>query len=98
MASDASNETEVPPSYRFQLFHKLGDPASSRIRTRVVALGLERVAAFRNVAFESHQEAFQRRNGRLLPAIWDGARLYEGEVACEAFLSDIARSDGQGPA
>jgi hypothetical protein len=92
------NETEVPPHYRFQLFHRLGDPSSSRVRAHIVQLKLEGVVAFRNVAFDSHREAFERRHGRLLPAIWDGALLYEGEVACEAFLGDIARSEGQGPA
>jgi hypothetical protein len=78
---------------RFELFHRLGDPACSRVRTHVVKLGLEPVSLFRNVSFESHGAAFKEHHGRLLPSIWDGARLYEGEVACEAFLSDLVRSE-----
>jgi hypothetical protein len=79
------------PHPRFELFHQLGDPACSRVRTRVVELGLEPVSEFRNISFDSHRAAFEAHQGRLLPSIWDGAHLFEGEVACQAYLSGLPR-------
>jgi hypothetical protein len=60
------------------------------MRMRVVKLGFEQVSFFRNVAFDSHRIAFEERGGHVLPAIWDGTRLMEGESACESFLAGLS--------
>ena len=98
MTSSATDRSGEPPEgegHRFELFHRLGDPSCARIRTRVVELGLEAIGYFRNVGFESHRAAFEERHGRVLPSIWDGGRLYEGEVACEVYVSDLGRTERQ---
>ena len=92
---DRSGEPPEGEGARFELFHRLGDLSCGRIRTRVVELGLEPLAYFRNVGFDSHRAVFEERHGRLLPSIWSSGRLYEGEVACEVFVSDLARTERQ---
>jgi hypothetical protein len=73
---------------RFELFHRIGDPGSARIRQRVLALGLLEQADFRNIAFDSHRLAYEERGGTELPSIWDGLKLWSGEGACARFLDD----------
>lgn len=70
----------------FELFHRIDDPASARIRQRVLALHLLERADFRNIAFDSHRVAFEQHGGTAWPAIWDGRELWTGEAACVRFL------------
>ena len=75
---------------RLELFHLLTQPASRRIRRRMGELGLGERLGMRNVAFDSHREALAALGGTEPPAIWDGTRLHEGEMACEAVLARLA--------
>jgi hypothetical protein len=73
----------------FELFHRIDDPASARIRKLVLTLGLGDRADFRNIAFDSHRVAFEQHGGSAWPAIWDGRELHTGEAASARFLNDI---------
>ena len=42
---------------KLELFHLVADGASARVRKRIVELGVETRVSFRNVHFESHQQA-----------------------------------------
>lgn len=74
-----------------ELFHRLGDGASARIRKRIVELGWDERIAFRNVHFDSHRDALAEHGAGDVPAIWDGSSLHQGEAACLAFLSSVTQ-------
>jgi hypothetical protein len=82
----------------FELFHRLGDAASARVRKQVVALALEARASFRNVHFESHARALAELGTSEVPAIWDGQKLHVGETECSAFLRHLALTPASTPA
>lgn len=65
----------------WELFHRIADPDSAAVRKRLDELGLLDDLAMRNVAFDSHREAFEARGGKVVPALWDGERLHEGRDA-----------------
>jgi hypothetical protein len=73
-----------------ELFHRLGDAASARIRKRIVELGWDDRIAFRNVHFDSHRAALEAHGTLAVPAIWDGTQLHVGEAACLAVLAAAA--------
>jgi pimeloyl-[acyl-carrier protein] methyl ester esterase len=67
----------------YTLFHRVAEPASARIRTRVVELGLKPRIDFQNAETEGKDE-LARLGGSVTPALWDGHTLTIGE-------SDVAR-------
>src|SRR5204862_47243 len=67
-----------------ELFHAIGDAGSAAARREVVALGLD--VRLRNVFYEEVQADFAARGGKRLPALWNGARLVEGEAEVIAAL------------
>lgn len=75
-----------------ELFHRVADGASARVRSRVVELGLEARIGFRNVHFDSHRARLTELGGADAPAMWDGARLHVGEAACLELLESLARA------
>ncbi|HEX4457659.1 MAG TPA: hypothetical protein VIA18_06795 [Polyangia bacterium] len=69
-----------------ELFHSTVDAGSAAARKRVVDRGLESRIRFRNVYYAEVMTDLQARGGTAAPAIWDGARLLEGEAAVLQFL------------
>lgn len=65
------------------LFHRVAEPASARIRSRVVELGLKQRVDFQNADTDGKDE-LARLGGSMTPALWDGHALTVGE-------SEIAR-------
>jgi hypothetical protein len=67
----------------YTLFHRVGEPASARIRSRVVDLGLKPRIDFQNAETDGKEE-LARLGGHATPALWDGHTLTVGE-------SEVAR-------
>jgi hypothetical protein len=65
------------------LFHRVAEPASARIRSRVVEMGLKPRIDFQNADTDGKDE-LARLGGSVTPALWDGHVLTVGE-------SDVAR-------
>lgn len=78
-----------------ELFHRIADPSSAKVRRYVTDYALEDRVRFRNLTYAEVEADFVARGGSLAPAIWDGERLTEGAEACVARLQrlvDIGRS------
>ena len=76
----------------YVLYHRIGDPASAAIRTRIVEAGVKRLIDFQNVDSEAADE-FAARGGREVPALWDGERLHQGSYAVRLALGAIIRRE-----
>jgi hypothetical protein len=72
------------------LYHRIDDPDSAAVRRRVLELDLKSRVDFQNVDTEG-AEAFAEHGGRLIPALWDGARMHEGRGAALAVLETLRR-------
>ena len=72
------------------LYHRIDDPGSAVVRRRVVELGLKPQIDFQNVDTDG-AEAWANARGKVLPALWDGARLHEGTDAALAALETLRR-------
>lgn len=72
------------------LYHRIDDPGSAVVRRRVVELGLKPQVDFQNVDTDG-AEAWANARGKVLPALWDGARLHEGQRAVLAALETLRR-------
>lgn len=70
------------------LYHRIDDPGSAVVRRRVVELGLKPQVDFQNVDTDG-AEAWANARGKVLPALWDGARLHEGQRAVLAALETL---------
>ena len=70
------------------LFHRIAEPASARIRLRVVELGLKPRIDFQNAETDGKDE-LARLGGSATPALWDGHALTVGEVAVAAKLAAL---------
>ena len=69
-----------------ELFHRLSEPESAQARRLVLDLGLLDAVQFRNVGFDAHAASLAGLGGGRTPALWDGARLYEGIDAIRSAL------------
>src|SRR4051812_38788238 len=56
----------------FELFHRLVDEGSARVRRFVTERELTEVVGFRNVSFAEHLERLKLLGGGSVPALWDG--------------------------
>jgi pimeloyl-ACP methyl ester carboxylesterase len=83
---------ETDPGYT--LFHRLSEPASARIRTRVVELGLKARIDFQNAETDGRDQ-LARLGGSATPALWDGQALTIGEPAIMQKLSTLGPSRGE---
>lgn len=88
MPSDA----EAP---RLELFHRLEEPRSARVRRWVVDHGLLEAVRFRNVLYPEASADLSAHGGGDTPALWDGQRLFTGPDLVIARLQavlDLGRS------
>jgi hypothetical protein len=72
------------------LYHRIDDVGSAAARRRVVELGLKPRIDFQNVDTDG-AEAWAEVGGRVVPALWDGERLHEGQRAVLAALETLRR-------
>ena len=79
----------------YTLFHRLAEPASARIRSRVVELGLKLRIDFQNADTEGKDE-LARLGGSATPALWDGQTLTIGEPAVAQKLRSLGPSRREG--
>lgn len=79
----------------FTLFHRIAEPASARIRLRIVELGLKPRIDFQNAETDGRDE-FARLGGSVTPALWDGRALTVGEGRVAQRLTALRpdREDG----
>ena len=78
----------------FTLFHRIAEPASARIRLRIVELGLKSQIDFQNAETDAKDDP---RLGRApTPALWDGSTLTAGEDKVAQKLASLQpeREDG----
>lgn len=75
--------TDLEPDHT--LFHRIAEPASARIRLRVVELGLKPRIDFQNAETDAKDD--QRLGSAPTPALWDGRTLTVGEEQVERKLS-----------
>ncbi len=78
-----------------ELFHRIPDPASARVRRFVSEFALEEQVRFRNVVYPEVQRDFEARGGQMVPALWVEGELIEGAEAVLArlqALTDIGRA------
>jgi hypothetical protein len=73
--------------FRPELFHEIAHKPSAQARQYVMDNGLEKQVRFRNIFYPEVQADFAARGGTLLPALWDGERLFQG---AEAVLARLA--------
>ena len=59
------------------LFHRIAEPASARIRLKVVELGLKARIDFQNAETDAKDDV--RLGSAPTPALWDGRTLTVGE-------------------
>jgi hypothetical protein len=80
---------------RLELFHRLEEPGSARVRRWVVDHGVLEQVRFRNVLYPEAAADFAARGGSETPALWDGERLFTGPELVMARLQaelDVGRS------
>ena len=81
--------------FAFELFHRISDSESARVRRYVSEHDLLEHVRFRNVVYPEVQRDFAAHGGQTLPALWDGELLFQGAEAAiarlEAFM-DVGRS------
>ena len=80
---------------KLELFHRIADAGSAKVRRFVVDHELEKWVRFRNVGFPEVEQDFRAHGGREVPALWDGEKLFEGDEAAIARLKaelDLGRA------
>jgi hypothetical protein len=85
----------VPAGADLELFHRLDEPRSARIRRWVAEHGLLEAVRFRNVVYPEAAADFASHGGAETPALWDGERLFTGADLIIARLQaalDVGRS------
>ncbi len=76
-------------AHLLELFHRIADPPSARVRTYVVDHALEDRVRMRNVAFPEAEADWRQHGGHSTPALWDGERLHQGAEAVVARLQAV---------
>ncbi len=77
----------------YTLFHRVAEPASARIRSRVVDLGLKPRIDFQNADTDGKDE-LTRLGGSTTPALWDGRTLTVGESEVARMLLKLRPEPG----
>lgn len=81
---------------RPELFHRLDQQGSARVRRWVIDHGLTERLWFRNVIYPEAEAAFRAHGGTSTPALWAGGQLFTGAelvIARLEALLDLGRSD-----
>jgi hypothetical protein len=82
-------------SSRLELFHRLDEPRSARVRRWVAEHALLETVRLRNVIYPEAATDLAAHGGRETPALWDGERLFTGADLVIARLEaalDIGRT------
>jgi hypothetical protein len=82
-------------SNRLELFHRLDEPRSARVRRWVAEHSLLETVRFRNVVYPEAAADFAGHGGRDTPALWDGEQLFTGAdlvIARLQAMLDLGRS------
>lgn len=75
---------------KLDLFHRVADKPSARVRRFVTDHQLEERVRFRNVEYPEAAEFLRKRGGTgVVPALWDGETLAQGDEACIARLRAV---------
>ena len=77
----------------YTLFHRVAEPASARIRSRVVDLGLKPRIDFQNAETDGKDD-LARVGGSATPALWDGHTLTVGELEVARKLLNLRPEPG----
>ncbi len=88
-------ENEDVTQREYTLFHRVAEPASARIRLRVVELGLKGRIDFQNAETDGKDD-LARLGGSVTPALWDGHTLTIGELAVAQKLTTLAPEGDDG--
>jgi hypothetical protein len=93
--ADADTRPLSDPEPDYTLFHRIAEPASARVRLRIVELGLKPRIDFQNAETDGRDE-LARLGGSVTPALWDGRSLTVGEDRVTQQLAAIRpdREDG----
>jgi hypothetical protein len=81
---------------RPELFHRLDEESSARVRRWTIDHGLTERVRFRNVIYPEASAAFRAHGGTSTPALWTGGQLFVGAeliIARLEALLDLGRSD-----
>jgi hypothetical protein len=70
-----------------ELFHRVADPQSAKVRKYVSDHGLLEKVRFRNLVYPEVAADFAARSGVEAPALWDGKALTHGADAIIAKLA-----------
>lgn len=82
-------------SSRLELFHRLDEPGSARVRRWVAEHALLETVRFRNVVYPEAAADFAVHGGKDTPALWDGEQLFTGAdlvIARLQAMLDVGRS------
>ena len=77
------------------LFHRIAEPASARIRLRIVELGLKPRIDFQNAETDAKDD--ERLGSAPTPALWDGRTLTVGEERVAQKLAALRSEREHGP-
>ncbi len=88
-------ENEDVTQREYTLFHRVAEPASARIRLRVVELGLKGRIDFQNAETDGKDD-LARLGESVTPALWDGHTLTIGELAVAQKLTTLAPEGDDG--
>ena len=75
------------------LYHRIADPRCAAVRAEIVRRGLKPQVDFQNVESDG-AAGFAALGGRAVPALWDGARLHEGEDRIRLVLDAMMPAEG----
>ena len=72
-----------------ELFHRLNEPRSARVRRWVGDHDLLEAVRFRNIVYPEAAADFAAHGGSETPALWDGERLFTGTELIIARLQAV---------